>query len=769
MLNVIKQQHKEDVCDNAVAIIWGADEPNSLKSEIEAVASFHNLDCNSFFSREFYVKFKQLLKDEEPDVVHAWSYDSGLVAGFIARFMHRTKVVWGIHSLGIPSRHQYTALRYGILKTMVGIGSRLIPHRIISCTKPATDAHVKFGYPRKRCVNIANGIDVNRFNIDSAIAVSVRQDLGIDATAPIVGYIGRSHPVKCIEGYFDAASILMRKRPDVHFVVIGFSVDSLYVKARDAYDKLPDPSRMHILGNCEDPSKTIPAFTINALSSKSEALPMSLMEAMSCGVPCVTTNVGSAAEVVGEAGKCVSPDDAQALSVAMDDLLDEVLLDPIPWSQKAREHCLNYYNIVDTEKKHTQVYSELSGVEADNRSVSPRVLHLVNSVGLGGAEELLKRLTIALKKDGFDQIVVPIIPGGSLTPEFEKAGIPVKTLDVRGPFSAVRGLFRLAGMIRREKPDLIQTWMYHSALIGEIAAILSLRFPKTLWSIHHTKLGKESSKFTTRVTHRILAMLSARMPERIIYCSKSSVDLHLESKFSDTKTQLIFNGTDTTVYQPSFEAKKKFRNEFDIPIDAPLIGMVGRYHPQKDFANLLRAFAIVQETIPNAHLVGCGRNVDRKEDALRELADACPYPSQVHLIGPRMDMPQVYPAFTMSALSSCEGEAFPLVLGEAMSCEVPCVSTDVGDSGLILGDVGYLVPPRNTEDLAAAMTKMLSLPKDELEALGVASRKRVEENFTLRTYSQAHARLYRSLLPSCHAEMKVHDAIESPQLLTSKL
>jgi len=771
MLNVLKKQHQNDVCDSSVAVVYGADHEHSMKSEIEEVASFHNLDSASFFSLGFISKFRKLMREEKPDVVHAWSYDSGLVAGFVARFLYGAKVVWGIHALELPSRDEYTAFRFTVLKTLVGVGSRIIPHKIISCAKSATESHVKFGYPRKKCIDIANGIDVNRFKPDSSVSSRLRKDLNIDASAPVIGYVGRNHPVKCLENYFGAVALLMESRPDAHFVALGLTKDNLYPKAKEAYDQLPDPSRIHLLGCHPDPENYMPGFTINVLSSSSEALPMVLMEALSCGVPCVTTDVGSAREVVGSAGKCVIPNDPNALADAANSLLNEVLLDQAAWATQAREHCLENYSIIMTEKKHTEVYSKVSGIRAGANAESPSVLHLVNGLARGGAEVLLMRLTKGLKTEGFNQSVVAVLPDGALAPEFEKTGIRIETLGVKGLFSGVRGIFRLASMIRREKPDLIQTWMYHSALIGEIAALLSFRFPKTLWSIHHTTLGKESSKFTTRVVHRILAALSFRMPERIIYCSQASVDIHHEGKFDKAQTELIFNGTDTAIYHADPDAKKALRAEFGIPMDAPLVGMAGRYHPQKDFANLLKAFAILQETNPHAHLMGCGTGVTRETAALRELADACPNPSNVHLVGPRMNMPKVYPAFSISALSSCEGEAFPLVLGEAMACEVPCVATDVGDSALIIGNTGHIVPPRDSKALAAALKKLMDLSPDELSVYGKKSRQRVEDQFTLKTYVQSHAKLYRSILPeSCVAKLAntKQVAVESGQLVVSQ-
>lgn len=742
MANLIRHQEDKHTCENVVVTLEDHGEENSLRPQIEESARFYNLECQSFFSKEFRSKFKDLLAKEKPDVVHTWGYDSGLAAGLIAKFNFGIKVAWAIHSLDLPSRHEYGALKFALLKTLVGIGSRVIPHRIISCSDVASDSHVRFGYPRKRCVTIPNGIDTNRFKPDASADKQLRDTLGIPEETPIIGYLGRSHPVKCLEDYFEAANILMQKYPEWHFVALGFSLGELYPDARLAYEKLENSARMHVLGSCSDVEKYLPAFTVNVLTSKSEAMPMVLMEALCCGVPCVTSDVGAARDVVGTVGQCVPARKPEALADAVGQMVTQIQQDSDAWSERARQRGIKHFSLEQAEHKYTQLYAELAGIVSDHETSDPRVLHLVNDLDFGGAQTILHRLAKGLSQKGFEQTVVSVLPPGRLAPGFSASGIPVKTLGIKGIFSGITGVFRMAKMIRKENPDIIQTWMFHSALIGKLAAFLSFRQAKVLWSIHHTKLGKESSKWTTRIIQRTLAFLSSFTPEKIIYCSQASVDLHLEDGFASSKTELIFNGTDVSFYQANDEVKKTIREEYEIPLDAPLIGMAGRYHPQKDFANLLRAFALVQKDIPEAHLIACGPDVTRETDALRELADCCPSPEQVHLIGPRLDMQDVYPAFSIAALSSCEGEAFPLVLGEAMSCEVPCVATNVGDSALIIGDTGKIVEPRDSEALACAMIELLG---ENLEVFGEKARQRVIDNFTLERYVQSHANLYRSI------------------------
>jgi glycosyltransferase involved in cell wall biosynthesis len=103
----------------------------------------------------------------------------------------------------------------------------------------------------------------------------------------------------------------------------------------------------------------------------------------------------------------------------------------------------------------------------------------------------------------------------------------------------------------------------------------------------------------------------------------------------------------------------------------------------------------------------------------------------VHLLGERHDLPRLNAALDVACSSSAFGEGFPNVIAEAMSCAVPCVATDIGDTAFVLGDAGALVPPKDEPALAVALLKMLRLSADQRRALGEAGRERVMRSFSL--------------------------------------
>jgi glycosyltransferase involved in cell wall biosynthesis len=108
-------------------------------------------------------------------------------------------------------------------------------------------------------------------------------------------------------------------------------------------------------------------------------------------------------------------------------------------------------------------------------------------------------------------------------------------------------------------------------------------------------------------------------------------------------------------------------------------------------------------------------------------------------------MPAVYSAFDVACSSSAWGEGFSNVLGEAMACGVPCVATGVGDSALIVGDTGRVIPPGRPEELAAACAELLSQPAAQRKQLGAAARDRVVREFSLRQMVEETEALLREL------------------------
>ncbi len=166
----------------------------------------------------------------------------------------------------------------------------------------------------------------------------------------------------------------------------------------------------------------------------------------------------------------------------------------------------------------------------------------------------------------------------------------------------------------------------------------------------------------------------------------------------------------------------------------------------KDHANFLRAAKILLADYPQTKFVMVGTEVDPQNSDLTDLIQELGIGDRVSLLGQRGDIPQITPALDILTSSSAYGEAFPLVIGEAMSCEVICVVTDIGDSGWIVGDTGKVVPPKNAAALAQGWAEVLDLDQSARANLGQSARNRIVENFSLISIVERYEQLYQSMV-----------------------
>jgi glycosyltransferase involved in cell wall biosynthesis len=241
--------------------------------------------------------------------------------------------------------------------------------------------------------------------------------------------------------------------------------------------------------------------------------------------------------------------------------------------------------------------------------------------------------------------------------------------------------------------------------------------------------------------------LSAR-PAKIIYVSEASRLQHEAMGYRGEKSQVITNGFDTSQFAPSPQARAAVRAELGMRDDQFLIGLVGRFHPMKDHLNFLRAAALLSEDNGAAQFLLAGREVDNGNQTVRRLLGKWNLEGRVHLLGERADTHNLIAALDVCSLSSSYGESFPLVVGEAMACGVPCVVTNVGDAAELVGTTGIVVPPRNPEALAQAWKKLIHLGPRGRAQLGEAARERIRENFLLAPVTTQ----YEALWEKTHAE-----------------
>jgi len=374
----------------------------------------------------------------------------------------------------------------------------------------------------------------------------------------------------------------------------------------------------------------------------------------------------------------------------------------------------------------------------------PRIMHIITGLPTGGAEHSLLKLLSNHKYGCSNLLVVSLRGRKNLTPLVEDLGVEVRSLGMRDGVPAAIALWKLARLVRYWKPDLLQGWMYHGNLAASFAAFAAGGQVPTLWNVHHSLHDIGTEKFLTRLVIRVGAYLSSR-PHAIIYCSEVAARQHEAYGFSHGSSIVIPNGFDCERFKPSPETRARLRAELKIARDLWLVGLVARYHPQKDHPNFIRAAGILARRNVNVHYVLLGPGVDSTNQDLAQLITSAGIHDRVHLLGEQSDVSRIMPGLDILTSSSF-GEAFPNVLGEAMACGIPCVATDVGDSARIIGNTGVVVPPRDADALASAWAKLLTLSNEERRRLGEAARQRIIQDYTLESVVDRYHDLYSRVI-----------------------
>lgn len=380
-----------------------------------------------------------------------------------------------------------------------------------------------------------------------------------------------------------------------------------------------------------------------------------------------------------------------------------------------------------------------------------RVTHIITNLAVGGAEAMLYRLLTQTDRTAFEPQVICLVKLGIWGRKLQELGVPVRVLGMRPGKPNPLSVLKLARWLRSDPPHVLQTWMYHSNLIGGLAANLAGGFP-TVWGVHSSGLDAQSTKRSTLWTARACTWSSHWLPTRIVCCSDTSRRVHENSGYPLEKLQVIYNGFDLVAFRPNPSARLSVRQELGISEAAPLIGLVGRFDAPKDHQNFIRAAALLRARMPDVNFLLCGEEISWRNKTLVRWIEAAGIGDCSHLMGLRQDVPRITAALDIASLSSSYGEAFPLVIGEAMACGVPCVATDVGDSAAIIGKTGRVVPAKNPEALAEAWHELLALGLDRRSRLGAAARQRIEKSFTLPNIVLQYEELYEEL--ACHANSR---------------
>jgi glycosyltransferase involved in cell wall biosynthesis len=286
--------------------------------------------------------------------------------------------------------------------------------------------------------------------------------------------------------------------------------------------------------------------------------------------------------------------------------------------------------------------------------------------------------------------------------------------------------------------------MYHGNLAASLARA---RVPhaRVVWSIRQTLYHMAHERPLTRMVIRAGARWSGR-PEVIIYNSAVAMEQHRAHGYHPRRDTVIPNGFDCDQFRPRPEARDALRSRLRLATGTPLIGLVARYHPMKDHATFLRMAGRLVASGSEAHFICAGQGVDPGNPELAAGITAEALAGRVHLLGEEDDVSVLLAGLDLLCSSSRRGEGFSNVLGEAMACGVPCVVTDVGDGGMIVGATGLVVAPGDATALAEGCARLLAEPPTERARRAAAARARIVGEFSIGAVAARYAEVFRGVL-----------------------
>jgi glycosyltransferase involved in cell wall biosynthesis len=373
-----------------------------------------------------------------------------------------------------------------------------------------------------------------------------------------------------------------------------------------------------------------------------------------------------------------------------------------------------------------------------------KILHVITGLDLAGSQMMLVNLVRSMSRERFDNVVVSLQDGGLRRSELEALGIPVFSLGVGRGVPNPWGLIRLLRLLSRERPDVVQSWLYHADLLGLVGARMS-RVPVCAWNIRTSEMDMTRYSMVSRLVLGSLSWLS-QYPDVVVVNSEAGRKLHESLGFRPRRWALIPNGFDLDRFRPDSGARERLRQQLGAP-NSFLIGLVARYDPMKDHRTFLEAAARFVERRPDTRFVLAGGEIDKDNLQLTGLIHDLGLSGSVDLLGERADIESVMAALDILSLSST-AEGFPNCVGEAMACGVPCVTTDVGDAAILVGETGRVVPIREPAALADAWSQLYDMSDEARVELGMAGRRRIEESFSLASVARQYEDLYEGLLVS---------------------
>lgn len=298
-----------------------------------------------------------LIRKKQPDVVQTWLYHADMVGGLAARLAGVRNVVWGVRTCELTDGDaRFTT----VVRLLCARLSHHVPQTIVCVAEAARSGHARVGYDHSRMVVIPNGFDMSRLMASNEQRERLRAECGFGTEHVVIGNLGRFNASKDQHNFVRAAGILANRYGNVRFLMVGRNVDSSNPELGQLIAATGMADRFVLLGERADVPVCLAAMDIFCLSSRAEAFPNVVGEAMAMGLPSVVTDVGDAAMLVADTGLVVPKESPLALAEGLARLVAMTAGERREMGQRARQRIQSEFALERTRERFEAIYQRLA-------------------------------------------------------------------------------------------------------------------------------------------------------------------------------------------------------------------------------------------------------------------------------------------------------------------------------------------------------------------------------------------------------------------------
>lgn len=293
LFNVIKERSKEEVFVVSLKEI-GFYGKKLIKNGYKVYSL--NMKKNIFIFFKVFKLFLLIIK-LNPSIVHTWLYHGNLLGGTLAKIAGIKKIYWSIHH-----DFEYSNLLMKIEMKILILLSYFVPNKIIYCSSLAKSNHIKNGYKKNNSITINNGVDLSKYKPNKKYRRKIREELNISEDCLLIGNISRYNQIKDHDNLLKALNILNQYDNNFKCILVGIGLSNRNSELINKIEKNKLLDKVLLYGKSYEVKKILNALDINVLSSLKEGFGMVLLEAMSSGTPCLSTDVGAAKIIIDKTG-----------------------------------------------------------------------------------------------------------------------------------------------------------------------------------------------------------------------------------------------------------------------------------------------------------------------------------------------------------------------------------------------------------------------------------------------------------------------------------